>query len=114
MPDELFELPAKPFFSCDEDGFVVVDGALMQSVSSVLSIEPVLRLTIGPGNIFERRPLRVALHEGNAVEVACEGEETVYLDFHELTARKSTPSGNFMYQGGIEDGNAGLGFMSMR
>lgn len=114
MSDGLFELPAKPFFSCDADGFVVVDGALMQSVNAVLTIEPVLRLTIGPGNIFEQRPLRVTSHEGRAVEVACEGAETVYLDFHELTARKSTPQGDFMYQGGIEEGNEGLGFMSMR
>ena len=114
MADELFELPVKPFFSCEEDNFAIADGALMHTVNSLLSVEPLLKLMVGSRNLFEHRPLRVTEHEGNMVTVECEAEETVYLDFHELTARKRTPQGEYIYFGGIEEGNDGMGFIAAR
>ena len=114
MADELFELPVKPFFSCEEDNFAIADGSLMRTINSMLSVEPLLKLMVGPRNLFEHRPLRVASHEGDIVAVECEADETVYLDFHELTARKSTPEGEYIYFGGIEEGNEGMGYLAAR
>lgn len=112
VTEELFELPVKPFFSCDEDGFAVVDGALMETAAALLVVEPVLKLLVGSGNIFEQRPRKVTEHEGTNVTVECDGDTTVYLDFRELSAQVSRPTGVFHYNGGIEEGNDHLGFIS--
>ncbi len=108
---EFFELPAKPFFSCEEDGFIVADGAQMRTASAILSIEPLLTLRVAPNNVFEQKPLRVIEQNGSRLAVECAGGETVHLDFHELTARKQSSQGSFLYLGGLERGNDGLGFM---
>ena len=112
--DALFELPIKPFFSCDEDGFAIVDGALMETAASLLTVTPVLKLLVGTDNIFEQRPRKVSEHEGTDVTVECDGGVTVYLDFKALSAKVSTPDGAFFYKGGIEEGNDHRGFMSAR
>ena len=109
MAEGLFELPAKPFFGCDEDGFVVVDGSEMRTVGAVLSIEPLLKLIVAPGNVFEQRPLRVTDQDAHNVTVECEGGETVYLDFYDLKARKEGPEGEFVYRGPLDEGNDALG-----
>jgi len=115
MPDDnLFSLPAKPFFSCDEDGFAVVDGAAMRNAGNIGSIEPMLLLRVGPNNLFEHRPRRVTDQDGQTVTVECDGGVTVVLDFAELTARLRRPDGEFLYMGGLDEGNAGLGFMAAR
>ncbi len=114
MAEGLFELPAKPFFGCDEDGFVVVDGSEMRTVGAVLSIEPLLKLIVAPGNVFEQRPLRVTDQDAHNVTVECEGGETVYLDFYDLKARKEGPEGEFVYRGPLDEGNDALGFMPAR
>ncbi|MEX2598215.1 MAG: hypothetical protein WD533_01000 [Dehalococcoidia bacterium] len=114
MPEDLPKLPEKPFFSCDADGFSVVDGASMRSASSIVQIQPVLALQTGPANIFEQRPRKVIGHEGSTVTVACDGDETVILDFDDLAARKQTPQGEFMYRGGLDEGNDGRGWMAAR
>ncbi len=114
MTEELFELPAKPFFSCDEDGFAVVDGAFMESAASLLTVTPVLKLLVGANNIFEQRPRKVSEHDGTNVTVECDGDVTVYLDLKELSARVSRPDGAFHYMGGIEEGSDHRGFMPAR
>ena len=114
MTEELFELPMKPFFSCDDDGFVIVDGALMQNTASLFAIEPVLKLLIGSGNIFEQGPRKVVANEDKNVTVECDGDTTVYLDFKALSAKISRPDGDFHYMGGIDEGNDHRGFMAAR
>ena len=111
---ETFEMPAKPFFSCEADCFILADGERMGSAAAVLAAEPLLKLDVGAGNVFERRPVRVTERDGLRVAVECEGGETVHLDLREFTARKTTPEGEFLYRGGMEDGNEGLGFIRAR
>lgn len=114
MEDDLFELPRKPFFSCEEDGFSIVDAEQMRSSSGLLSIQPALKLLVGEGNIFENRPRKVRSHENGSVVVECDGDVTVVLDFEDLAARIMKPTGEFLYLGGIEQGNDGRGYMAAR
>ena len=112
--DEEFVLPERPLFACDEDGFSIVDGALARGALALVSIEPALKLRVGPGNIFEQRPLKLISREGDVVSVQCEGEVIVRLDFGEMLARVERPDGEFLYMAGLEDGNDGKGFMPVR
>lgn len=112
--DDEFRLPTKAFFSCEEDGFSVLDGASMRNALALMSIEPVLKLRVGPGNVFETRPIKIAGREGNLVSVECDAGTVVHLDFSEMLARVQRNDGDFVYKGGLEDGNAGLGFMAAR
>lgn len=112
--DELFQLPEHPFYSCEEDCFLVADASQMGTAAAVLALEPLLRLTVGEGNIFEQRPVIVTEKEGLQVSVECEGGEVVHIDFDALTASKTTPQGEFLYRGGLEDGNDGMGYFPAR
>lgn len=111
---ESFAMPARPFFSCEADCFILADGERMGTASAVLAAEPLLKLDIGEGNVFERRPLRVAERDGLHIAVECDGGEVVHLDLREFTARKTTPDGDFLYRSGLEEGNDGLGFIRAR
>jgi hypothetical protein len=113
MSDE-FTLPARAFFSCEEDGLAILDGSLMRSTLALTSIEPALKLLVGPGNVFEQRPVKLGGREGDVVSVECEGGDVVHLDFAEMLVRVQRPDGEFLYMGGLEDGNAGMGFMVAR
>jgi hypothetical protein len=112
--DQEFTLPAKVFFSCEEDGFAIVDGGLMRNTLALTSIEPALKLLVGPGNVFEQRPVKLLGREGDVVSVECDGGTVVHLDFAEMLARVKREDGDFLYMGGLEDGNAGMGFMAAR
>ena len=112
--DELFQLPERPFYSCEQDCFLVADGSQMGTAAAILALEPLLKLMVGEGNIFERRPVQVAEKDGARVSVECEGGDVVHIDFDALTARKTTPAGDFLYRGGLEDGNDGMGYFPAR
>ncbi len=114
MADDLFQLPENPFFSCNADSFAILDGSKKQATRASLVIEPIFKLSVGPGNVFEHRPLRVIEHEEHLVTVECEGGETVYLDFHDLKARKEGPRGGWVYKGPLDEGNDALGFLPAR
>ena len=114
MSDDQFEMPVRPFFSCEETRFLVADGSQVISATAMQSLEPLLSLSVGPGNVFEQRPLRVTSHEGTDVVVECEGDEVVHLNFDDFTARKTTPEAEFYYKGDLDEGNDGLGFMRAR
>ena len=114
MPDGLFDLPAKPFFSCDADGFSIVDGALLRNPGGIVNVEPLLTLSVGPNNVFEQRPRKVLGRDGDVVTVECDGGVRVRLDFEALSARKETPEGEFVYRAGLDEGNDGRGWMSYR
>ena len=110
---DTFELPEQPFFSCEEDNFSIADGAVMRTDLRFANLEALLRLDVGEGNVFEQRP-RSASREGSIVSVECDGDETVELDFDELAARKTTPEGEFVYKAGLDEANAGRGWLRMR
>jgi hypothetical protein len=109
-----FTLPTRAFFSCEEDGLTILDGSLMRATLALTSIEPALKLLVAPGNVFEQRPVKLAGREGDVVSVECEGGSVVHLDFAEMLAHVQRPDGDFIYMGGLEDGNAGMGFMAAR
>ena len=71
---DTFELPEQPFFSCEEDNFSIADGAVMRTDLRFTNLEPLLRLDVGEGNVFEQRP-RSASREGSIVNVECDGDE---------------------------------------
>jgi hypothetical protein len=112
MPEEVFDLPAKAFFSCERDGFSVTDGSLMSTAAGIISIEPLLKLRVATGNIFEQRPVRMIERVGEIVTVECEGDVTVVLNFGDFAARVKRPDGEFYYKGALDEGNDGLGFMA--
>ena len=112
--DEEFTLPAKAFFSCEDDGFAIVDGGLMRTTLALTSIAPSLKLLVGPGNVFEQRPVKLVKRDGNVVSVECDGGNVVHLDFGEMLAHVQRVDGDFLYMGGLEDGSAGMGFMAAR
>jgi hypothetical protein len=105
-------LPQRPFFSCDDDGFSVIDAAEMQQSLRAGQVTPVLKLKIGPGNIFESRPRKVVNRSGFKVSVQCDDDITVALDFDAESARKKSPEGEFVYLGGIDEGDDGKGWMA--
>ena len=105
-------LPQRPFFSCEDDGFSVIDGAEMQQSLRSGQVTPVLKLRIGPGNIFESRPRKVVDRSGLKVSVQCDDDITVTLDFDAESARKKSPEGEFVYLGGIDEGDGGKGWMA--
>ena len=110
MADEM-QLPRRPFFSCEEAAFSIVDGDAMRQSLLAGPITPAVTLRVGPGNIFEHRPRRVVEHQGPLVGIECDNGATVYLDFEEGAARTHTPEGDFLYMGGIDEGNDGKGFI---
>jgi len=110
MIDE-WQLPRRPFFSCSESAFSIIDGELMRHELLSGVVTPAIALEVGTGNIFEHRPRRVTEHRGQVVSVLCDDNSTVVLDFENGTARKRTPAGDQVYRAGIEEGNAGRGYM---
>ena len=110
MTDEM-ELPRRPFFSCEEAAFSIVDAEAMRQGLMTGGITPAVTLQVGPDNIFEHRPRKVLEHQEMQVSVQCDGDISVHLDFHSGTAYKRSPDGEFLYRGGIEEGNDGKGFI---
>jgi hypothetical protein len=106
-------LPQHPFFNCESDGFSVIDEAEMQKSLRSGQVTPVLKLQIGPDNIFETRPRRVVSRIGLKVTVQCDDDITVTLDFDAESARKKSPEGEFVYLGGLDEGESGKGWMAM-
>ncbi len=86
----------------------------MGTAAGLAHVEPLCVFSVGPGNVFECAPLRVVGHGNEVVTVQCDGGETVVLDFRELSARKRTPNGEWLYRGGLDEANEGLGFVRAR
>ena len=110
--DAEFKLPMKVFFSCEEGGFSVVDGAAVRDMFDLTNIQPIFRLHVGPNNVLEQRPLKVANHDGDLVSIECEGGAIVHLNFAEFNARVERSDGEYLYMGGLDEGNDGKGFLA--
>ena len=106
------DLPRRPFFNCDDTGFAVVDADELRKALPSGDVTPRLKLDIGEQNIFQHRPRRVIERTGSVVTVECDGGVTVYLDFDAGAARKRTPDGEFLYRGGIDEGNDAKGYIA--
>jgi hypothetical protein len=107
-----WELPQKPFFSCEATAFTVIDGDLLRRSLGQGPLTPVFRFQVAPGNLFEHQPRTVIEHDAGKVRVACDNGATVHLDFGSGTARVHTTEGEFLYRGGLEEGNEGMGFIA--
>ena len=114
MADSVPTLPEHPFFSCDVEEFAVVDTMQTRNASALGALEPVCVFRVGQGNVFQARPRHVVSYDARYVHVSCDDGATVTLDFVDLTARKSASEGEFIYRGGLEEANQGLGFMRAR
>jgi len=105
--------PAKPFFSCTPDEFIIVDADAAKSAlrtGSMGSIEPWMTFKRGDGNVIDSVPHKMATRQEDMVAVECE-DGTVYIDFAEGRARKVTSQGEFVYMGTLEDRNDGRGYI---
>ena len=78
------------------------------------TVIPVISFSVAAGNIFETRPLKAVKQEGLIVCVVCENDVTVLLDFDAESARKQTKDGEFMYLGGIDEGDSGRGWLKVK
>ena len=105
-------LPVHPFFSCDTHEFAIVDGEEVKHTVLSGPIEPWITFQSGPGNIFEGSPRQVVGRDGDKLSVECD-DGTVHLDFDAGNARKSTPLGEFVYLGGIDERNDGKGYIPL-
>ena len=111
--DQLFPeapFPRRPFFSCEDDRFVIADQSHMSRLLRG-EADPWLRLEVGFQNVLESRPVRVLRHAGHEVELECQ-EATVRLDFDSESARKVLPDGTeYVYRAGLDEANDGYGWM---
>ena len=109
FPHEPF--PQRPFMSCGRDEFAIMDQSRMGSLLTGEAAEPWIRLVVGPGNVVETPPVDVVDHSGLTVRLRCE-DAVVVLDFADEAARKRLPDGSeFVYMGGLDEGNDGRGWL---
>ena len=106
-----FNLPERPFFSCEKSSFLIIDSAKMRDVSALENLEPSCQFIVGLGNVFGTAPKFVVEHSKSHVRIACEEEIIVILDFDDLAAAIETPEGRFLYKGGLDQANDAMGFM---
>ena len=109
FPDDPF--PARPFFSCTDDEFAVVDQVTMAASLRGGRVEPWTTFRVGEGNVFESRPVRVLDSSAGRVRVECRDAE-VLIDFEDGSARKTTRAGEqFIYMAGLDEADDGRGWL---
>lgn len=102
--------PSSPFFSCESDGLTIIDKTRFSQVITGKE-EPWLKLSVNESNVMHSTPVRVKSQAGFAVEVECE-EGSLKLDLDSESARKVDASGReWVYRGGLEEANQGMGWM---
>ena len=106
--------PEKPFFSCSPSELQVIDQAKMGEMLRGGSVVPWMRFLVGEGNILESEPVKATRAGGRTVQVVC-GDATVEIDFFDETARRTGSDGVLMmYMGGLDEANAGRGWIPAR
>ena len=102
--------PVSPFFSCEDSSFRIVDKSRFSQV--VMGKEdPWLTLSVNESNVMHSRPVRVTSHHDFAIEIECE-QGTLKLDIDSESARKVDAEGReWVYRGGLEEANQGMGWM---
>ena len=105
-------LPDRPYFSCEDSEFQVIDQADMAALLRGGTVVPWMKFQVGENNVLESRPVRIVSQLDNVIELEC-ADATLTINFVESTARKAEPGGEtYAYMGGLEDANAGLGWIS--
>ena len=107
-------LPEKPFFSCSPSELQVIDQAKMGEMLRGGSVVPWMRFLVGKGNILESEPVKATCADGSTVQIVCR-DGTVKIDFFDETARRTGSDGvPMMYMGGLDEANAGRGWIPAR
>lgn len=102
--------PQSPFFSCETDRFRIVDKTRLSQVVSGKE-EPWITLSVGETNVMHSRPVKVTTHRDFSIEIECE-DGALKLDIDSESARKVDSNGKeWVYRGGLEEANAGMGWM---
>lgn len=108
FPEDPF--PQSPFFSCEADSFRIVDKARFSQVVTGKE-SPWLTLSVAESNVMHSKPVRVTSHQDFSVEIECE-VGALKLDIESESARKVDGAGKeWVYRGGLEEANAGMGWM---
>ena len=108
FPDDDF--PSRPYFSCEADKLRIVDRMRLSQVISGKE-EAWLTLAVGEQNVMHSRPVRVVSHRDFDIEIECE-KGKLKLDMESESARKVDTTGKeWVYCGGLDEANAGLGWM---
>lgn len=111
-PDAPF--PARPFFSCDENGLAVIDQSDMSQLLRGGDVETWMRLEAGDGNAIDGTPIKIENQQGARVTVSCD-TGTIEIDFEEETVKKTDENGrNYVYMGPLDEANEGNGWMPLR
>ncbi len=109
FPEKPF--PARPFFSCNEHEFLIVDQSDMGALLTNGVVEPWLRFAVGPDNALDSPPLKVLEHTGSSVRLRCR-DAVVELDLDDEIVRKTLPDGStFAYLGGLREANEARGWI---
>lgn len=106
--------PEKPFFSCSPSEMQVIDQAEMGEMLRGGSVVPWMRFLVGEGNILESEPVKATSADARTVQVVC-SDATVKIDFFDETASRTGSDGVLMmYMGGLDEANAGRGWIPAR
>ncbi len=110
MPFPFDPYPSNPFFSCEPGSLRIVDKSRFSQV--VMGKEdPWLTLSVDEQNVMHSRPVKVTAHQDFEVEIECESG-TLRLDIDSESARKVDTDGReWVYRGGLEEANEGMGWM---
>ncbi len=102
--------PSSPFFSCEDDRFRIVDKRRFSQVVTGKE-EPWLTLAVAESNVMHSKPVRVKAYRESSIEIECE-DGSLKLDIGSESARKVDDTGReWIYCGGLEEANEGLGWM---
>lgn len=102
--------PSSPFFSCEDTGLLIVDKTRFSQVVTGKE-EPWLKLSVAEENVMHSKPVKVKSHHDFTIEVECE-QGSLKLDMESESARKVDSAGKeWVYRGGLEEANQGLGWM---
>ena len=100
FPEEPF--PERPFFSCSDSEFTVVDQATMAASLRGGRVEPWMAFTVAEGNVVESPPVRVLDSSHGRVRIECRDGQ-VSIDFYDESARKTAADGEqFVYMAGLD------------
>lgn len=104
-------LPRHVLFDCREDGLHIID--TKEARASILQGTPESWMTFlkGPKNIIESTPQKIVHRNGDVIGVQCQDGSIVYIDFAEGNAKKHSGEKVWVYMGGIDRGNDGLGYI---
>ncbi len=106
--------PEKPCVSCSPSEMQVIDQADMGEMLRGGSVVPWMRFLVGEGNILESEPVNATSGDARTVQVVC-SDATVKIDFFDETARRTGADGvTMMYLGGLNEANAGRGWIPAR